>query len=434
MICHKCGGENPDNFNFCQHCGKRLDGKKRCPACGAEVDESAAFCGFCGKDFAAETEVAATSAEAVAGNVPAEAEKVKTGKFNLKKIADISGFVLIAFAALMGFIFTFCISVQTSSGGVAVSSIIYEYFGKVYKDISTAGLNPAQETLVYLPNAFGTAIAAGAIVCNAVFFGLTIYAAVKKFVRKQEGAKFEKYATASYVSFAVFATLFLAMHSTEISSSASGVTVSESIAFSAATVAGLVLGGIGLGGYYCCYIAGNIFELKTPAKIFSFLKSLVPAVIAIVVIALIAQPVVKFSYSETGNYFTQSYEISLGFFYPPTFALNSADTEMLIKLIVFEAVGFVCQIVIAAVTAKIIVKLSSTLFEESSVLGLSVTNLIFAVGNLTCAVLMGQTVGEFVGEETALAYAMPIAVLVVSFLIFALAVAVKAYYSVTRNK
>lgn len=49
MICKYCNLENPDGAVYCAGCGKRLDGKFRCPTCGKMNEEGAAFCAHCGK-------------------------------------------------------------------------------------------------------------------------------------------------------------------------------------------------------------------------------------------------------------------------------------------------------------------------------------------------------------------------------------------------
>jgi len=47
MRCLSCGFDNPQDANFCDHCGARL--LRSCPHCGHELRPEARFCGHCGK-------------------------------------------------------------------------------------------------------------------------------------------------------------------------------------------------------------------------------------------------------------------------------------------------------------------------------------------------------------------------------------------------
>ena len=46
-ICAKCGGTNPVDAKFCDHCGAALS--IGCPSCGHVNEADAAFCAECGK-------------------------------------------------------------------------------------------------------------------------------------------------------------------------------------------------------------------------------------------------------------------------------------------------------------------------------------------------------------------------------------------------
>lgn len=50
MRCTHCHWENPENANFCTHCGKLLPApadRRACPQCGAPVAPEDAYCGAC---------------------------------------------------------------------------------------------------------------------------------------------------------------------------------------------------------------------------------------------------------------------------------------------------------------------------------------------------------------------------------------------------
>ena len=118
MICKKCGAENPENFKFCQNCGNRLDGKKICTSCGAQIDEDAKFCGVCGKSVNGITAVP----EKPVATAPAAPQTAPAKTYDWKKIVNCVGFGFAGFAALIGFIFTFCIGVTSR---LYVNNILY---------------------------------------------------------------------------------------------------------------------------------------------------------------------------------------------------------------------------------------------------------------------------------------------------------------------
>jgi class 3 adenylate cyclase len=62
MECPRCGGENPDNKNFCGDCGGPL--RVRCQVCGEQTAATATKCGRCGA-------VLALQSGPVSGQVPA---------------------------------------------------------------------------------------------------------------------------------------------------------------------------------------------------------------------------------------------------------------------------------------------------------------------------------------------------------------------------
>ncbi len=62
-ICPECGGEIPEDSEFCHHCGRKRDNtirldesghfvepeKNKCATCGAEMSQNDAFCPNCGQ-------------------------------------------------------------------------------------------------------------------------------------------------------------------------------------------------------------------------------------------------------------------------------------------------------------------------------------------------------------------------------------------------
>ncbi|MBD5584034.1 MAG: zinc ribbon domain-containing protein [Clostridia bacterium] len=428
MICKNCGYDNPDKVTFCQNCGKRMDGKKVCPSCGAQIEEDAKFCGFCGAgvEGKAKAEVAVATADENA-SAPAKHS-------NVQKVLSYVGLGLLAFSALMGFIFTFCIGIETDIATLGKSYMLYEYFGNAYENISTTGATVPQEILLYLPNAFGTLISAGALIANIVFFALTVSSAVKQFAYKRENTNFTKYATGTFLSFALFSMLFLALHAISATSTASSISVNGGITFNKPTLAGLVLSGIGFGGYCCCCIASNISKFKNSKVLVNGVITLILAIIAIVVLGLVSAPVIQLKYSYSSSYYTQKMECSVGYFMASALSAFSGTDEYLIKLVAFEFLGFTSQIIIACLTLKLLVKFIGSVCKgdkPEKLLGSAITNLVFSVVNIACAVLFAQELVENSTslEGTSLGYAMPIALLVLNVLVLAGVIVYKVYSS-----
>ena len=416
MICKNCGQENPDDFTFCQSCGKRLDGKKICPVCQAKIDEEAKFCGFCGTNLEiASSEIAATQAVTV--------KEPKTGKrTKVQSIIDLTGTVLVCFAAFAGLLFTFLIGI--SAAGVSEVNI-YQFFGEVYKqyeDIVFDNADVYALIISLMADIAGTAVSAAAIIGAAIFAILTAVEAYKKYAKKQETIKIAKYATATYIWFAVSATLFLALAA--MSAKTNGVTAR--VKFTDATVAGLVLGGIALGGYYCCKIVNNLQEYKHSQSLLSSVIASVVAVLAIVVTALVASPVV--SYSSSSSY--ASGKASSGYFLLSEMLYDPyMEDAQAIKLIICSLVGYLSQAVIAIMAVIVLIKSANAACGAGKAYKLpvfAVVCVVFTVANLVCAVILGNMLKEANPVYT-LGYGAPIALLVIGVLALAGSITYKAF-------
>lgn len=414
MICKNCGKENEDGLTFCQYCGKRLDGKKICPNCGAVIDEEAKYCGVCGADT--EKEVGETAAADAA-------EKTATpDKEKVKKALDIAGLALVCFAALIGFIFTLCLGIKTTGETSSADIMIYSYFGEAYEGLSFEGLNSAQRALTIAPNIFGTVIAAGVIVSVVAFTVLMILELVKKFRKKQESEKLAKYATAIYISFAVAATLFLALHAMTMSVSSSGRTSSQDVTFSGATLAGLILGGIALGGHYVCRAVNNRDIYCQKDNLTDNIILFVAAVLAVVVTGLTALPVINGSY--TGAY-SSAVKISVSYVLASTMALSAGASE-LTALAASVIIGYISQIIIAIVSVIIVLN-----FVNSAVGGMkgkfvlikAIILLVFCIVNLVCSIVAANAFKEALGQEMIMSFGAPIAMTVLSALVLAAVIA-----------
>lgn len=430
MICKNCGHENAEDLTFCQNCGKRLDGKKICSVCGAKIDEDAKFCGICGANWES---TSSETASAQAAAEPAPTEQSNTlDKEKVKKLVDLAGLACVLLAAFFSVVFTFLIGVTASGGGQSKTTLIYSFFGEQYQAVkdtySTEGLSVIQNALIYLPLALGTAVAALSILCTVVFASLTGLEVYKKFAKNQEKTKLAKYATATYISYAAFATLFFAVNVAGTKVTYEGIGISSHFNFSGATLAGLILGGIALGGYYCCKIANNLEVYKNKKNLISSAVALVVAVLAIVTAALVASPVVSLKYSEGSEamQFWGGYSFASGYCCGYSISGGVEDLQS-IKIIICCSLGTLSQAALIFASVIALVKLAGAVCGDRAkgVLCCTCVSLVVAAVNLVCAIITATTVQEFTSRELTVGYGASIALVVFSALVFIGSIACK---------
>lgn len=404
MICNKCGTENPDNFKFCQNCGYRLDGKKTCPSCGAEIDGGAKFCGFCGANTEetprlVKSEIAVTSAV-----------ETPSSLVGWRKVINYVSWGLVAFAALMGLIFTFCIGVTAQAAGVGGSVTIYDYFGKIYDQCKLLVTNKTDTITavgVYLPAVMGTVLSAGSLISIIVFFIMTVVATVNRFVHKKD-ANWIKPAIGAYISYAVFATAFLALNAASVETN--GITVGSN--FSDATLAGLILGGIGLGGYFVCKAVLYFTEVKDVKAIIKSAVMFGAGAVAVAAVSLLALPALGLSVQSGST----SVSTKLGHM-EFIGLLNSNSND--IAVLCCSAAGFVVQLLALVFTALAIVAAAKYVSEGSDgkVLPYSIASVILTAVNLALSIASGKLYLEGInasaGEYT-VSFGAPIAIFVLS--------------------
>ena len=302
MFCGKCGTENPDGAVYCMSCGNRLDGKKSCPKCGRDIDERARFCPFCGTALMAEKPAApvyspaAAAPAAVSSDVPVE-EPFGEGYSKTKKsvfdILGICGGALAMAAVLFSLIFVFCIGLETSvMRGSEASSMIYDYFYDRYHELDTALSAIPKDTeplsiAAYVPTVICTVAVAAGFVLVVAFFVIAIVKFVKQ-MRDGTQHKYFRYAVGAYVSFLAAACIFYAFASFGANSLAmSGINtdaLQAEVSFNAATLSGIVLGGVFLaaGAGLCLAARGkDLLSLKTILNCSLALAGTVLAVVAI---------------------------------------------------------------------------------------------------------------------------------------------------------
>ncbi len=407
MICVNCGKEIEDDAKFCNYCGNRTDGKIPCPSCGKLLPADSLFCSSCGKSLSSvsvEKEVAVTDAAVTA------AAAVSSKSIGWKKIVTFVSWGCVAFAALMGLIFTFCISVSAKSAGVGATVSIYDYFGKAYEELGSYGrLSATKWVSLYLPNIFCTVVSAGAIISAVVFMILTTVASVERFLHKKD-VKFEKPAIGLYISFAVSATAFLTLHAA--SASSSGVTIG--VNFSEATLAGLILGGISLGGYFVCKIILRIAEFKDGKVIAKSAVMLGAGIVSVIALSLLALPVIGIR--------SGSEERAFGFIRLIEM-LFSVTNKNEIAVLCCAIVGFAVQIALLISTVKAVLYSSAYVSggKDGKILRYAITDVVLSAVYLAFAIAVGKLYLDGTGysENYKLGFGAPIAVFVLNVVVLA---------------
>jgi len=426
----------PDYALYCGDCGAPLAAKAAEPRQANAYSEPSRGNVYDERQRGnAYNEVAAVDAAEIYEGAYAPVENgaiVKTDA-NRKKILEYVCYGLLGMAALFGFVFAFLIGVKAEISGIGSTVDIYHYFGDAYDEISetigTSKLTDVRLTTIYFPAVAGTVVAALSIILAVVFGSLTVAAAVKKFVYKKD-ANFVKPAIWAYLSFALCATAFLAVHATEATSA--GVTVSAE--FSDATLAGLIVGGIMLGAYYVCRLAVRLVDLyKNKGDVTSVIAALAAGVLLVAVIAVLALPSIKIS-SDDGS-------ASLG--YPALLSSINWSGRVTIairKSIACSVIGFAVQLIMITVALNALVSLLGYATEGKTVnpLGYAIATVVLSGVNVAMAAVSGDSYIEATAAQTKVElscnYGAPIALVVLSVLLLVAAITFKVFYEKASAK
>lgn len=326
-----------------------------------------------------------------------------------KKAVEIAKICFSSLAAIVGFIFTFCIGVSIKADGVTNVSL-FDYFGKVYDnlDIISNQVDNTQSFALYIPNIIGTLIAVAALVCNFVFATITVVAIVRQYSFQNKKVNFIKPALKTFISYAVFASVFFALNA----ASSHALGANSSVYFNKVTLAALIIGGVAFGGYFACNTVLRLHDFTDKKEIIKSSVALGTGVFGIVIVTLLTFPVCRFS--------TATHSYSLGLM---SMVLQSAfelsDGTNCGGVMCFGIIGFAAQVTLLVLTVCVIIAVARRIGSGYGKMPVGVTisaavlSVVFFFGVFAAANMLNA---EAVPDSVTRSYGVPITVIVFSFI------------------
>lgn len=407
MNCPFCQTENPDSAVYCKQCGRPMNGKLTCPACGEEVAPDSNFCTRCGTRL---TPVPAPASDGAASAPSQESAKAKP-RVSWRSVLTYIGGGCAMFAALCAVIFTFCLGCSVSGGGITelldIRGVdLYYYFGGAYSDLDAA-LSDTVPTLyalsLYCNAAFGTLLAAAAFIAVPVLFIVTLVRYILSFFRPTKSVI--SMAAKTYFVYLAFALLFLGLQAAQIHvSTAMGSVVSMnydvSVIYNGATIAGIVLGAVGIALSAACNAIGRGAENTQKPRILQLSFYGAAAVLVCVAVSLLGGCLTELLTEEAGS----SIRLSFGFMQALSLVgnldLSFGQTTSLIEAYPTESMmafasavlGFVFLIVLLILAAILLASLVRGIGDGTAAKGrpmkYAILCTVFAVLLTVCAAIL----------------------------------------------
>lgn len=311
MNCPFCKTENPDRAVYCKNCGKPVSGSITCHACGEEVPADGTFCIYCGTRL---TPLTVSDTQNCAMSAPKQEAAQEKPSAPWQSILTHIGGGCALFAALCAVIFTFCLgcSVNVSGGGFMELSGIrgmdaYYYFGEIYSDLNAtlSGSAPMLYVIsLYCGAVFGTLLSAAAFVTVPTLFIVTLVRYILSYSRQKKPVI--AMAAKTYFIYLAFALLFFGLQAAQIHASSSAnalvnVDYDISVTLNAATIAGIVLGAVGIALSAACNAIGRGAENTQKPRIVQLSVYGTAVVLVCIAVSLLGSCLTELAAEESGN-------------------------------------------------------------------------------------------------------------------------------------
>lgn len=281
-VCPSCGGLTPADSDYCINCGYKFR-RPDIPSGNAEAQFAVGENGLNGT-YDANNGGQYAPAYAAA---PAAVSGAAGAKF--QAAARILGYVSQGFAgfvSLISVIFAFLLGAKVVSGGssgVSAGSVdIFYCFDKIYGTVEEG--NRMAHSITLVGAIISTVVASLILVGTFAAFVVTLVRLIRVIRRTTEKSVLKPAATAFFI-YAGGTAAFMLLFDSEAYSAA----LSAQLAVNDATVAGLVLGSIGLAVSITCAAVGKGRETLRPIGVTRLAGGLVLAAIAAVVLAMLSR-------------------------------------------------------------------------------------------------------------------------------------------------
>ncbi len=429
MVCKYCGEEIADDAVFCNHCGKELDDKLRCPVCNEIVKyEDSIYCSNCGARLDGQN--VCECGFVYKGNFCPKcgkansSVKTKKPKSNVKssetrswqKALHVAAAAIGLFGAAMALLFVFFIGMEyeidvdkNSSSylsylGVNVNELgsqkfnLYYFFKDAFEDLSTrlslleeySGGYEAVNTIIVV---LATVASAIAILLTVTFAIIAIVKTILYLIDRTRTSPL-KYSLATAFAFFIGVILFsfCVSETASIEYAAQDVEIELATVLNGATIAGIVLCAISAGLAIMIKLAANYNVLFTKKRICSTVASLSKILLITIASVIVINGIAQITKIPNGNMnLLMTTKGSIFTFMPAIMELELMNAKNPIDANVTAC--WVCALVAAILTMLVLVfnviavlKNSSTLEGKSDKNALWLDITISAI--MLCAMIM----------------------------------------------